>query len=62
MGEIVNLNRVRKRKARSEAHERAAENRSRHGRTKAAKDFEAAEGLRVERAIEGHRLEDESRS
>ncbi len=35
MGTVINLRQERKRKARAEAQERAAENRARHGRTKA---------------------------
>lgn len=38
--EIINLNKVRKAKARAEKEQRAEENRVRHGRTKAERDAE----------------------
>jgi hypothetical protein len=50
VGEIVNLKRVKKAKARVEAESRAAENRVRHGLTKAAK-----QQLRRERELEQNR-------
>ena len=57
MGEIVNLNRARKAKARAAAKTTAEENRIRFGRTKAEKDGTRREAERADRAIEGHRLE-----
>lgn len=57
MGEIVNLNRARKAKARAAAKTTAEENRIRFGRTKAEKDGLRREAERADRAIEGHRLE-----
>nr|WP_321983447.1 DUF4169 family protein [uncultured Lichenicoccus sp.] len=58
MGEIVNLNQVRKQKARAEARKQAQENRVRHGRTAAQKlnDRRATDG--VEQDVERHRLVD----
>lgn len=44
MGNVVNLRRFRKRKARSDAQGLAAENRARFGRSKAQKQKDAAEG------------------
>lgn len=41
MGEIVNLRREKKRRARAEAEALAAQNRALHGRTKAERDGEA---------------------
>lgn len=49
MADILNLNKARKRKAKAEAEQRAAENRIRHGRTpeQRARDAEqAAESAR----------------
>ena len=47
MGEIVNLHRVKKRRAQDEAAESAKQNRIRHGRTKAERANDArAEKLR----------------
>ena len=41
MGEIVNLRRARKARARDAAAQRAAENRARHGASKAEREVEA---------------------
>jgi hypothetical protein len=54
-GEIVNLRRVRKAKARLETGDKAAENRRRHGLTKAEKQAEALKREQAERHIDGHR-------
>lgn len=54
-GEIVNLRRVRKARARVETEDKAAENRRRHGLTKAEKEAEAAKRERATRHIDGHR-------
>lgn len=56
-GEIVNLRKARKARARSEAEARAAENRILFGRTKAERKAIEAEQDRARRTIEGHRLE-----
>ncbi|MDR3418276.1 MAG: DUF4169 family protein [Nevskia sp.] len=42
MGDIINLNKARKRKTREQAEIQAAANRARHGRTKAEKQRDAA--------------------
>ena len=39
MGEVINLNQVRKKRARLARQEVAAQNRARHGRTKQAKEM-----------------------
>ena len=57
MGEIINLNRVRKARARDAAAAVAAENRARHGRTKAAKAREADETARAAAVLDSHRVE-----
>ncbi len=56
MGEIVNLNKARKNHNRSVARTRAAENRIRHGRTRAEKAKDRDEAARREEALEGQKL------
>lgn len=58
-GNVVNLNRFRKKKAREEKAKQAEINRIRHGRTKAEKERELAERQRAARALDGKRLEPE---
>lgn len=53
MGDIVNLRRVRKAKARTQAQGQAAASRALHGRTKAEKQADAAEAERLARTVEG---------
>ena len=57
MTEIVNLKRHRKRLARAEEEQKAAENRRRFGRTKAEREREEAEDDRAQRHIDGHKRE-----
>jgi hypothetical protein len=56
-GDVVNLRRARKAKARSLAEATAAENRSRFGKTKSLRVFEAATKSLDERRFEAHRRE-----
>lgn len=56
MGDLVNLRLARKRQARSKAEAAAAEQRIRHGRTRAERVAVAAEIDRAARGIEAHRL------
>jgi Domain of unknown function (DUF4169) len=56
-GEVVNLRRVRKAKARSMAELDAAENRNRFGRSKSARTLEVASRELDERRLEAHRRE-----
>ena len=56
-GNVVNLNRFRKKKQREETAKQAEINRIRHGRTQAEKDRERLERERAARAIDGKRLE-----
>jgi hypothetical protein len=56
-GNVVNLNRFRKRKLREAKAKQAETNRILHGRTQAEKDRERVARERAERAIEGKRLE-----
>lgn len=55
MSEIVNLKRHRKRVARAEDEQKAAENRRRFGRSKAEREREEAEETRARRHIDGHK-------
>ncbi len=61
MGEIVNLRRARKAKARDEAAEQATANRARTGLTKAAREAEAKRRIALGRQLDGARLDDEER-
>jgi Domain of unknown function (DUF4169) len=56
-GDVVNLRRARKAKVRSLAEATAAENRSRFGKTKSTRTFEAATKVLDERRFEAHRRE-----
>lgn len=58
MGEIVNLNRVRKDRARAEAKTAAAVNRGAHGRSKAERTKAAKERSAADRLLDGSKLED----
>ena len=53
MAEIVNLNKARKAKAKSEAGKQAEANRTKFGRTKAEKDREASEQARRDALLDG---------
>ncbi len=59
MGEIVSLNRARKRAAREQADTQARANRARFGRSKAERKIEEAGKRRSEAAMEQHRIERE---
>ncbi len=61
-GEIINLRRARKQKARADKEQRAAENRRRFGLSKAERKHEAAERERAARHIDGHRSDDDVKS
>ncbi len=56
MGNVVNLNRFRKKKVREEQKKRAETNRRLHGRTKAERLSEAAQKSRLEKLLGGARL------
>ncbi|TCK23274.1 uncharacterized protein DUF4169 [Ancylobacter aquaticus] len=55
MGDIVNLNRHRKRIARSQAEQSAAARRLEFGRPKRQRELAAAEERKQEKMLEGHR-------
>ncbi len=59
MGDVINLNRYRKAKARAEKERLAAENRVRHGRTRADEKVTKAEQDRGAAELDGKRLTDE---
>jgi hypothetical protein len=59
MGDVVNLRRARKAKARTQSAEVAAENRVRHGRSKVQREVDDGEAARLARQHEGHRLGDD---
>lgn len=56
MGDVVNLNRFRKRKARAERQKKAEVNRRLHGRTKAERAREDQQKQRLTRAVDGAKL------
>ncbi|MFN8722382.1 MAG: DUF4169 family protein [Rhodospirillales bacterium] len=62
MGDLINLNKVRKARARQEAEGTAAANRVRFGRTGAEKARARAESDRDARRHEGHALGAEGRT
>ena len=57
MGEIVNLRKVRKQAKKREDAERAAANRIVHGRSKAERTLQEARTAKIQRHLEGHRLD-----
>jgi hypothetical protein len=57
MGEIVNLNKARKNHNRAVKARKAAENRVRHGRTRAEKVKDRDEAQRRARELDGGKLE-----
>jgi hypothetical protein len=58
MGEIVNLNRVRKDRAKAATRASAVANRVLHGRSKAERAQAEAERARADRLLDGSKLED----
>jgi hypothetical protein len=55
-GEIINLKRARKTKARTAKEAEADANRVRFGRTKAERELSSAKGQLAARRLDGHRL------
>lgn len=62
MGNVVNLNKYRKRKAKVERAKRADVNRRLHGRTKAERAKEELQKRQLTRKVDGARLEQEKAS
>ena len=58
MAEIVNLNRVRKIRAREAAETKAAENRAKYGQTKAERARLSAEKAKLRAVTDGAKKED----
>ena len=58
MGDVVNLNKARKARARSDAKATAEANRAKFGRTRAEKDRDRIEKARADRLVDGAKLED----
>ena len=58
MGEIVNLNRVRKDRAKAEVKAAAQANRAAHGRAKGDRKKAEKERARAERLLDGAKRED----
>jgi hypothetical protein len=58
--EIINLRQVRKQRARDEKAARATENRTRFGRSKAAREREEQTQVRAEQTLDGHLRESQS--
>lgn len=59
MAEIVNLNRARKAKKRTEKEKTAEANRILHGTPKALRNLEKARKNKSDQSLSGHRLENE---
>ncbi|HEY6724803.1 MAG TPA: DUF4169 family protein [Polyangiaceae bacterium] len=57
MGNVVNLNKFRKRKAKAERSKRAEVNRRLHGRTKAERARDELQKRQLQRQVDGARLE-----
>jgi len=57
MAEIINLNRVRKQRAKAVAEAKAVENRTKFGRTKAQKQAEADEAYRKTKLLDDTKLD-----
>lgn len=58
MGDVVNFNKARKARTRAEAKVTADANRAKFGRTKAEKTRDRIEKERVEKLVDGAKLED----
>jgi hypothetical protein len=57
MGDLINLNKARKAKARNVARATSEANRVKFGRTRAEKDRDKLEKAHSERELDGHKLE-----
>lgn len=57
MGDVINLNKARKARARSEQQRQAEENRLKFGRTKVEKKTEVAEADRSNKDLDGKKLD-----
>jgi hypothetical protein len=57
MGDIVNLRAARKKVERRAAERAAAEQRHRYGRSKAKRRLETTRNIKMDRDLDGHRIE-----
>lgn len=57
MAQIINLNKARKQKSRTDSQKRAAENRVRFGRSKAEKQRAKTEAADAKRKLDQHQLD-----
>lgn len=57
MGNVVNLNRFRKQKAKADRKKQAEANRRLHGRTKAERERDAQQKRQLTRAVDGAKLD-----
>ncbi len=57
MGDVVNFNKARKAKARVDAKATAEANRAKFGRTKAEKTRDRIDRARIEKTVDGAKLE-----
>ena len=60
MAEVVNLNRARKAKKRTEKEKTAEANRVLHGTPKALRNLQKARKDKADQGLSGHRLENEN--
>lgn len=60
MGDLVNLNKARKARAKAEAEKKAADNRAKFGMTKAEKTKIADEKSRLARHVDGHKRDEDA--
>ena len=59
MGDVVNLRQFRKRRARQDKADKAAENRRKHGRAKSEVETEVRRREREEKRLDDKRLDDD---
>jgi len=62
MGDLINLNRFKKRIERDDAAKKADANRARFGRTKAERDLEEKRTIRADKMLDQHRINGEDAS
>ena len=62
MGDLINLNRFRKRAARDEASRQAEVNRARSGRTKTERNLQEQRTARANTMLDQHKIDGESAS
>lgn len=58
MGDVISLNKFKKKKERAEKAQRAAENRLKHGKTKTERAVEKKERELADKQLDGHKLEE----